>query len=112
MENSETTPGRRVLRRYSDADRKKLIDKFKATGGTKKAFSEAHGIHPTTFSGWLKRKRERLSGFVEVEVPRGAPAPIEVGLPNGSLIRVHTSGDLNRTAQLIRLVTGAESSSC
>jgi len=63
----------------------------------------------STFNSWLKRE-ETPKGFVELSLPRtGGEAPIEVLLPNGIQIKVRTTGDLTRTAQLIRRVTGVQS---
>jgi transposase-like protein len=109
METTTPFPPRRVIRRHSAETRKQLIETFKAGGATRKAFCDEHGIHPTTFSGWLKRERQAVSGFAEVNLPVSQAAPIEVELPNGALIKVRTTGDLGRTAELIRRVTGVQS---
>jgi len=81
-----------------------LILEFRTSGLTGQAFSEQVGIHPTTLSGWLKEASRSPVHFAEVSVPISTPAPIEVDLPNGVRIRVRTTGDVSRTAELIRAV--------
>jgi transposase-like protein len=97
------------MRRYSREAREQLIETWKASGKTRQAFCAEHGIHPTTFSGWLKRAVARPpEGFAEVDLPKTSGVPIEVHLPNGIRIDVRTTGNLTRTAELIRRVTGAD----
>ena len=79
-----------------------MIEAFRISGLTGQAFSEQVGIHPTTLSGWLKEASRSTAHFTEVSIPISPPAPIEVDLPNGVRIRVRTTGDVSRTAELIR----------
>ena len=95
---------RRVVRRYSAEGRKQLIDAFNTSGLTAKAFCERQRIHPTTFSGWMRKARSCPEGFTEVNLPIDTSAPIEVDLANGVQIRVRTTGNISRTADLIRAV--------
>ena len=104
MNDEQPTAERRVKRRHSAEDRERLIAEFKASGLTGRAFSEQKGIHPTTLSGWVSRADQASSGFAELSVPISSPAPIEVDLPNGVRLRVRTTGDVTRTAELIRAV--------
>jgi transposase-like protein len=104
MHDEQATPQRRVIRRYSAEDRKRLIDEFRNSGLTAQAFCKQVGIHPTTLSGWMRRAAAASTGFAEVTVSMPTAAPIEVDLPNGVRIRVRTTGDVSRTAELIRAV--------
>jgi transposase-like protein len=109
METEPTQPTKRVMRRYSREAREQFIEAWKDSGQTRQVFCDEHNIHPTTFSGWLKRaKAQPPKGFAEVELPQASAVPIEVHLPNGMRIDVRTTGDLSRTAELIRRVTGAQ----
>ena len=80
------------------------MDEFKASGLTQRAFAERAGIHPATLSQWLRKVSAAQEGFTELSVPIAALAPVEVDLPNGVRIRVRTTGDVSRTAALIRAV--------
>ncbi len=104
MNDERPAPNRRVIRRHSAEDREKLIHDFRTSGSTARAFCEQHGIHPTTLSGWIRKTKEAAAGFTQMQVPMAAAAPIEVDLPNGVRIRVRTTGDVSRTAELIRAV--------
>lgn len=104
MNDEHAAPQRRVTRRYSAEDRTRLIDEFKNSGQTACAFSKHIGVHPTTLRAWLRQAAAASSGFAEVTVSMPSAAPIEVDLPNGVRIRVRTTGDVSRTAELIRAV--------
>jgi transposase-like protein len=104
MNDEQPPPNRRVTRRHSVADRERLLDEFKSSGLTQRAFAGRLGIHPATLSGWVRKAAQAPEGFAEVSLPLSAPAPIEVDLPNGVRIRVRTTGDVSRTAELIRAV--------
>jgi len=112
MNDKQPAPGRpfdgaqnrRVVRRRNAEDREQLIDEFKASGLTQRAFADRVGVHPATLSQWVRKASVTQEGFTELSVPISAPAPIEVDLPNGVRIRVRTTGDVSRTAELIRAV--------
>ena len=104
MNDITPTPQRRVYRRYSAEDRERLINEFQTSGQTGRAFCEEQGLHPATLSKWIRRASPVPTGFTEVSVAMPSPAPIEVDLPNGVRIRVRTTGDISRTAELIRAV--------
>jgi len=92
--------------RYSTEDRRRLIEEHSRSGLTKKAFCEQAGINLGTFHGWRKKVPPLASapGFAEVALCMSPAAPIEIDLPNGVRIRVRTTGDVSRTAELIRAV--------
>ena len=104
MNDEESPTDQRVIRRHSAADRERLIVEFKSSGLSQRAFAGRLGIHPATLSGWIRKAPGAPASFAEVSLPLSAPAPIEVDLPNGVRIRVRTTGDVSRTAELIRAV--------
>ena len=89
---------------YTTEERSALVQEYRGGGQTQRAFCRQHGIHPTTLGNWLRRSKELAPTFAEVSVAVEAPAPIEVDLPNGIQIRVRTTGDVGKTADLIRRV--------
>lgn len=87
------------------------------SGLTKKAFCQDQGLNLATFYSWGKLKAPEDPGPVdfarfEVAMPAAAAAPIEVDLPNGVRIKVHTHGEVGKTAELIRQVIRPEIGSC
>ena len=49
-----------MKKRRSQRTRNKHIKKWQASGLSQAEYSRQHGIHPTTFSGWLRRVSEEL----------------------------------------------------
>ena len=107
MEAEQAAPARRVPRRYSAADRERLIAEQAQSGLTKKAFCAERGIAIQTFYGWMKRTDLREQTFAQVEVASGSKAPVqaavEVLLPNGARIGIRHEG---KRADLVALVRG------
>ena len=76
MHDEQPVPRRRVVRHRSAEDRERLMDEFKASGLTQRAFAERAGIHPETLSQWLRKVSAAQEGFTELSVPIAALAPI------------------------------------
>lgn len=114
MTNIEkASDGRRQINQYTAAERSGLLAAHAASGKSKREFCEEHGINLGTFYGWRKAVRREATVFAEVEIGcRETEAPIEVELPHGVRIRVRTSGDVDRTARLIRQVLRGERPEC
>jgi len=102
--------GRRIA---SEAERKRLLTEYDRRGLTQRAFARGEGIHYNTFIWWLKQRRERgkhakrktppPERFEEYRLPAvasspesPAPAPLDVCLPNRSIVRGGTSSDTDR----------------
>jgi transposase-like protein len=104
----EHTDGQVVAKKsrrvFTAEERANMVQEFRSSDQTQRAFCRQHRIHPTTLGNWLRRSREQKPTFAEVSVAVQAPAPIEVDLPNGIQIRVRTTGDVGKTADLIRRV--------
>lgn len=91
--------GRRLER---EQERARWIEEYQRSGLTQRAFAEREGIRFFTFTAWLKRHRDRnaKARFAEVAVARPKPvaAALEVGLPNGMVIR---GGDVEQMVMLV-----------
>lgn len=110
MNDEQATPGRRVIRRYSAEDRARLIRDHAASGLTKKAFCEEHGINVGTFMGWrnLPEAKQSASPFAQVEVAADTSAAVEIMFPNGARVGIRHQGQREDLVALVRGVAGAQ----
>lgn len=97
------TKGRQIR---TAAERASLVEAYRRSGLTQRAFAEQEGIKYTTFVSWVQESRgakpEAKVAFAEVRVaPRRTDATVEVQLPDGTVIRGGNAADV---AQLLRLV--------
>ena len=108
MKAEQAAVRRRVLARYSVADRERLIREQAQSGLTKKAFCAQSEINLGTFYGWAKRKlpAKRSPSFAQVEIPACAQAAVEVLLPNGARVGIRHQGKRDELVALIRGVAG------
>ena len=100
--------GRRLaLREEAQA----AIAAFERSGLTQSEFAEREGIKYYTFTGWLKRYRQRRAkpAFAQVRVAKPTPTPkptskskLTVKLPGGMVVR---GTDAAQVAELIRLLS-------
>jgi hypothetical protein len=98
--------GRRLaLREEAQA----AITAFERSGLTQSEFAEREGIKYYTFTGWLKRYRQRRAkpAFAQVRVAKPTPRPtskskLTVKLPGGMVVR---GTDAAQMAELIRLLS-------
>ena len=71
------------------ARREALVAKYRRCGKNQRTFAEKHGIHPTTFSGWLRRvrgqegkgTRKTTGGFAELVTVDGRTGATETEWP-------------------------------
>ena len=91
MNNDAPTERQRVLRRFTAADRERLVAEFRASGLSCRAFSTLHGLNLATFYGWLQRKPKAVA-FAAIDVPLRVAAPIEVLFPNGVRVAIRPVG--------------------
>ncbi len=110
MKTQQPVKRRRVLRRYSVADRERLLRAQAHSGLTIKAFCEREGIKPWTFYEWTKKRgmKKRRRGFAEVEVTPSPAAAIEVVLPNGARIGIRQQGGQEQLVALVRGLAGCQ----
>lgn len=84
-----------------------LVDQWRASGATKKAFCDEQEINIHTFSYWVTKRRrvdsgEPAGGFINVDVSGLADsAPVRITYPNG--VVVSCPANLPLIGQLIRL---------
>ena len=95
--------GRRIT---SAAEREALIQAYTQSGLTQKAFAQREGIKYPTLVSWIQASGRRQTppppvGFAEVTMAR-ATAPMEVQLPDGTVIRGGNAQDIARILQLVR----------
>ncbi len=83
-----------------------LVDQWKASGVTQKAFCAEQAINTHTFSYWVAKRRradQPSGGFAAVDVSGAAPSDrITITYPNGVAIHI-SSGNLPLISQLIHL---------
>lgn len=82
-------------------EREAVIAAYERSGLTQRAFAQREGIGFFRFVAWLKRHRHQRqrSAFAEVSVAAGnRPAPMEVALPNGIVVR---GGEVEAIAVLV-----------
>ena len=83
----------------------KLVEEYQNSGKTQKEFCHDHGLKPSTFSYWIKKKRgldNPEDGFVKIATDTLSQPAIEVVFPNGVKVRA-TKTDLHFIGQLIRI---------
>jgi len=108
---------RRVTRSYSAEERERLIKEFEASGQTKKAFCDEHGINVGTFYGWFQRASGKQRGerarswrpkpaFAELMLSGRGEAPVEIVLPNGTRVCIRHAGPGTELAGLVRGICG------
>ena len=101
-------------KRYSESERLRYLEEFKKSGLSQRSFSKAHGIHETTFSGWLNRYlRQKKASPLESSSSKVILSKIELGNPESlktievellNRIKVHVPCD--RSSDLFDLVRG------
>jgi len=83
-----------------------LVDQWKESGQTQKAFAEQAGIKAATFAYWVGRKKRSeqgsRGGFARVDVSGGATGRLEIHYPNGVKVSAE-QWDLKLISQLIAL---------
>jgi len=97
--------GRRVM---PSERRAEIVEAFRASGLTMAAFARREGIKYPTFAGWVVKAPRGGAPkpgikFTEVRLPRlpapRTPAPLEVRLPDGTVLR---GGRADELADLVR----------
>lgn len=96
-------------RRVTPAERRtQMVQAFQTSGLTMAGFARREGVKYPTFAGWVVKAQRRgapKSGmkFTEVRLPALAvprePVPLEVHLPDGTVLRGGRPGEL---AELVR----------
>jgi hypothetical protein len=100
----ETKPGRRRL--YTSEQVTEYLEAQPRSGLTIAAFCQQHGIHPSVFHGWKRRRQPAVAPLLSFrEVSASAclshPWAAELLLPSGTLLRVSPQADLRWLGQLL-----------
>jgi transposase-like protein len=95
--------GRRIA---TTEEREALVAQYRESGLTQKAFAEREGIKFSTFTAWVQGRRHagkpgRKVRFAELPAP--AMAGLAVQLPDGTVIRGTSAGEV---AELVRALRG------
>lgn len=104
---------RRGRLRYTAEQKQTLVEAYEASGLSCPRFAALHGINYQTLVSWLKKRRQGpsdhpvLRSVVPAELegppPRSAACtPMEILLPCGVRLAVHTPAQMNMAATLIR----------
>lgn len=101
--------------------REELLAAYRQSGLTQKAFARREGITYTTFCSWAQterrkgklpvapagRKRRRMQGMAPVRFVEAAlapaSAPLEVRLPDGTLLRGGSASELAKLVQALKV---------
>lgn len=86
-----------------------LTERWRCSGLTGIDFSRQEGLNPNTFAWWRSElgREQRDQALTLVPVRKPSPMayetlePVEVVLPAGIIIRVPSSADLQRSADLV-----------
>ena|ERR1017187_6460935 len=95
-----------VRRRRTPKQRQRLVRRFCRSQLTQREFARRHGIGLSTLSKWLRLERDAVPAkvkFHEVRLPNPTPRwPIEVVSPQGWVVRLQNSSELQTLPQLLR----------
>jgi len=80
-----TGTGRR--RRFSDADKIRIIEETLAAGAVVSEVARRHGLSPQQLFGWRRQARQSIVPSTDTQVPRFVPAVIEAELPEAAVRR-------------------------
>jgi transposase-like protein len=103
MDTSKTGSGRR---RWTSKQRQRFLARFHQSQSTQHEFATRHGIGLSTPSKWLRLERDAVAPkvkFQEVRLPNPATRwPVEVVSPQGWIVRLQNSSDVQQVPQLLR----------
>jgi transposase-like protein len=104
---------RRGRLRYTPEQKQALIEAYESSGLSGPRFAAMHGVNCQTLVSWLKKRRasdpnhHALRSLVPAELdatppPHATTRPMEILLPCGVKLAVHTASQMNMAASLIR----------
>ena len=95
-----------VHHRRTPKQRHRLVRRFHRSRLTQRVFAARHGIGYSTLSKWLRLERDAVPAkvqFQEVRLPNPTPRwPIEVVSPQGWIVRLQNSSEVQALPQLLR----------
>ena len=84
-----TGTGRR--RRFSDADKTRIVEATLAPGAVVSEVARRHGLSPQQLFGWRRQARQPIAPSTDKQVPQFVPAVIEAELPEATVRRRNRS---------------------
>jgi transposase-like protein len=103
MDSSKAGSGRR---RWTSKQRQRLLARYHQGHLTLRDFATRHGVGLSTLSKWLRLERDAVPAkvkFQEVRLPNlAAHWPVEVVSPQGWIVRLQNSSDLQQLPELLR----------
>ena len=103
MDTAKTESGRR---RWTRKQRQQLLARFHESQLTQSEFATQNGLGLSTLSKWLRLEREAVPPKVKFqEVRLASPAsrwPVEVVSPQGWIVRLQSSADVQQLPELLR----------
>ncbi len=103
MDTSKAGSGRR---RRTSKQRQRLLARFHQSQLTLKQFATRHGVGLSTLSKWLRLERDAIPAkvkFQEVRLSNAASRwPVEVVSPQGWIVRLQNSSDVQQLPALLR----------
>jgi transposase-like protein len=103
MTSSKDVP---VRRRRTPKQWQRLVTRFHRSRLTQRDFAARHGIGLSTLNKWLRLERDAVPAkvkFQEVRLPTPTPRwPIEVVSPQGWIVRLQNSSEVQALPQLLR----------
>jgi hypothetical protein len=105
---SETTY-KKTRKRYTSAERRSLVSRYQKSGLSQAAFCRKNNIAAATFTKWpgqCAKQKSATVKFVEFELPTPVEtgASLEVGYPDGRLLRLRDFAVTEESAAFIRRV--------
>ena len=95
-----------LVRRRTPKQRQQLLARYHQSQLTQREFAARHGIGYSTLSKWLRLERDvgpAKVSFQEVRLPNPTPRwPVEVVSPQGWIVRLQNSSELQTLPQLLR----------
>ena len=95
-----------IRRRKTSAQRQRLLARYHQRQLTIKEFANQQGVGLSTLSKWLRLEREAVPAkvkFQEIQLPNSASrCPVEVVSPQGWIVRLQNSSDVQQLPQLLR----------
>jgi len=95
-----------VRRRRTPKQRQRLLTRFHRSRLTQRDFANRHGVGLSTLNKWLRLERDAGPAkvkFQEVRLPNPTPRwPIEVVSPQGWIVRLQNSSELQTLPQVLR----------
>jgi hypothetical protein len=102
MDSSKTGSSRQ---RLTSAQRQRLLTRYHQSKLTLKQFATQHGVGLSTLSKWLRLERDPVPAKVKFQEVLPSPAsrwPVEVVSPQGWVVRLQNSSDVQQLPELLR----------